>query len=431
MTGDVEAAEAGTDPDPAGLERLATNTEQAQASARWLIGAFAALGTLLVPGLGIAGIGDLEGWRLAAAVVAVAVALIAAILTVAAFVRFVRAGRTELSELAERERSFTDDPLIAYLHRNAGLFQGHATNVEELRQRYIEAHERLADAQQRASAEGPTPGADRVAEAQAILTRLTEVAESIEATARLAGPGDLVLADLANAEKDAAGDKRARLALEYFTSHPEVFEGEAESFHHLRTKLLTARTELVAAKSAAPERKALETAGCKKLATEESVEIAETRVDILNEPIVQIESVAALQDLHQTFERRRLRVALGPLIVAIAMAVFVVAANEPLPDRSDLSGQTIQRIDLSGTKLEKADLSGTTFKDSNLTGADLDGADLAGTRFIGTRCPDGKSSEAEGVGRACKGHLRPPVVRPPRIRPTGSVEPPGGIGGRG
>jgi len=418
-----------TDEDPAGLKDLAALEDDVRASARWLLGAFAAIGALLVPGLGIADIGGLDGWRWDVAIAAVSVAVLATIGTIAGFVRFLRPSRTSLAELAAREKGGGSDRLIARLEDNKLLLQGWADSIQELHERYNDARERLARAQDAASRDSTGAELERVAAAQSAVDSLGAVAAHVEALARLAGPGDLSLADVAAAElrDGSTGAERARLAFDYLNLHPELLGDEADSFSDLRTKLLAARRELVAAEAelAAAEAKA---AAALQSSRTDPVDLAEARAATLEAPITQLQQVADYEDLQLAFAARRWWVALGALIVALAMAAFAVAVNEPPKERADLSGQTVERADLSGTNLEKADLTGTTFKDSNLTGADLDGAKFERTRFTGTsRCPDG--SRAAVVGESCAGHREPPPIRPPVLGPTGSVTPTGAADG--
>lgn len=408
------------DPDPAGLKSIAARTEQVQSSARWLIGALAGVGALLVPGLGLTKLGTLDGTRLGVAIAALAVALLAAIVTIIALGRFLRAGHLSLGDLVERERK-GDDPLIAYLARNPELLREQATSLEQLERLYLEAHEELAGAQRRASKAGPSKAELRLAAAAERLTRLEAVETAVMDAARLAGHPDLTLGDLANVQRtrgsSAPGAEPPKPgtteALAFLAKHPALLAGEAETLDQLRDRLLDARAEVLELE-----------AGGVPAGEHPTVEQAEARVTTLRAIVRQIEPAAGLEDLNLTF-RRRIWVAVLPMIVAVAMGAFVWAANEPPVDRNDLSGVTLRGADLSGANLEHADLSQTTFVDSNLEDADLDGADLEGTRFVSSRCPDGFVTAA-GAGSRCTGHLK--ILKPPDIRPTTRRER-GGDGG--
>src|ERR1700757_5129576 len=81
------ASDAERDPDPGGLGTLGALSDQVRSTARWLIGAFAAVGALLVPGLQLADLGALTGSRLAWALVSAGVGLAAVIIAAAAIAR--------------------------------------------------------------------------------------------------------------------------------------------------------------------------------------------------------------------------------------------------------------------------------------------------------------------------------------------------------
>jgi hypothetical protein len=420
-----EAGSGAPDPDPGGLKSLATSTEQAQGSARWLIGALAGIGTLLVPALGLTKLGALEGTRLAVAIAALAVALLAVLLTIYALMRFVRSGHVSMADLAERERKSPDDPLVEYLKSNDKIFREQAKSPEGVQKLYIEAHENLAEAQRRAAMADPPKHELEAQEAAAALERLKSVEAAVMDAARLAGHPELTLADLANAQRarmragapDPPAKPGVAEALDYLAKHPYVLGGVADTFDELRSKLLDAHTRVLELGA--------ETDDADEVAPE-TVDQAEARLLELDRIIGQVEAVAGLEDLRQTFKRRRWQVAVLPLVIVTALAAFVWASNEPPVDRNDLSGQTIRNADLSGTKLEHADLSDTTFVDSDLTGADLDHTRREGTRFVRSRCPDGHLTASRGPGASCAGHLK--VVAPPDIRPTSGR---GGDDGRG
>ena len=143
--------------DPGGLGALTAQGEQVRASARWVLGAFAAAGASLIPGLGVAGIGSLEGWRAWVAATAVTVAVLAVIASITAIVRFLAPSSTSLDELAARERCGDRDSLVEYFSKSQTLFQGQATSLSHLQKRRTEARERVAQEQERAHAEPRIP----------------------------------------------------------------------------------------------------------------------------------------------------------------------------------------------------------------------------------------------------------------------------------
>jgi hypothetical protein len=392
------------DDDPAGLKALGGFAEQVRSTARWLIGAFAAVGLLLVPALPLSDIGSLEGARMAWAIVAIAVAVAAVIASVIMIVRFLSPGATSLAELAAREAKHgDDDELVAYFSRNKALLQGQARSLSELHERYVKARARWLAALE---AEADDKRLDRVALAQESVDALTAVVDELLAVARLYGPADVSLAQLAAAEgaaEDEVGD-----ALRYLSKHP-AFLGGYPSVRVLREEVARAHEQLLGAQE---EAAAEEEAGA-------SLELIRTELEVIEQPIVQIEAVAAYQDLRLPFLRRRWLVALATALVALAIAGLAVAAHEPEPSKHDFSGKTLNNLDLSGTNLEGAEFEDTTFVDSNLTGADVDKADFDGARFIRTRCPSGVLSTRLG-SRCPKGHLK--LKKPGPVKPVGLLQ---------
>jgi Pentapeptide repeats (8 copies) len=129
-----------TDADPGGLGALSGLSEQVRSTAKWLIGAFAAVGVLLVPGLQLANLGALSGGRLAWALVSALVGIAAVIAATGIITRVVTVSSPSYAELVCREkREAKADPLLKVLNANKTLLQAEAASIEELRAKYGQA----------------------------------------------------------------------------------------------------------------------------------------------------------------------------------------------------------------------------------------------------------------------------------------------------
>jgi hypothetical protein len=186
----AEEAEA---KDPGGLDALDAQVVNVHAAAKWLIGAYAAVAALLVPGVGLADIGGLSDTRLLIAVALGLVALGAAVAAALQVAAVLSSPDPTIGELAAREKE-QGDPLVAYLERNALLFQRRAKGPGDLVGKLEKARDRARLAEQ--ADEAVPDGADeslRMRTKQIALARaadviaLEQVAESVEAVARYEG----------------------------------------------------------------------------------------------------------------------------------------------------------------------------------------------------------------------------------------------------
>jgi Pentapeptide repeats (9 copies) len=149
------AAEAAGDSDPGGLGALSGLSDQVRATAKWLIGAFAAVGLLLIPGLQIANLGAVGGGKLAWALVSAGVGIVMVILAAWIIARLLTVQRPGYAELVSREkRRANGDPLLEVFDANRTLLQAEAATIEELRQHYSEA---IAEREDAYSILNPTP----------------------------------------------------------------------------------------------------------------------------------------------------------------------------------------------------------------------------------------------------------------------------------
>jgi uncharacterized protein YjbI with pentapeptide repeats len=134
------------DPGQAALDALAKLTEQVRASAKWLIGSFAAVGALLVPGLQLADLGSLHGMRLFWAILAAGVAAAAVIYAAVTVARVLGISRPTLAQLAAREeKADPDDALMRLVKANRTLLEREANDLRDLQARYRRARARAAD----------------------------------------------------------------------------------------------------------------------------------------------------------------------------------------------------------------------------------------------------------------------------------------------
>jgi hypothetical protein len=111
----------------------------ARAAAKWLIAAFAAVGAVLVSGVGLSSIGDLSDGRLAAAALAAITAVACVITAVTLVADVLTPSPMTLKDLADRERKRNKarektgtarkgknscDPLVEYLEGDSSFLQG-------------------------------------------------------------------------------------------------------------------------------------------------------------------------------------------------------------------------------------------------------------------------------------------------------------------
>jgi len=193
--------------DPGGLRAL---REGVRTALWWVGGAFAAVALLLLPGLRIADVSALDGWRRLVAIAAAAIGIATATLAFWLVARFVRLGNLSLDELTDEQRSRHPE-IVAYLNRNSTLFAGEADSLDDLQRRYEQAlaavveangEERIAAAALRAhDAATPPPAgaprddeptqrahtqaAQRLESARARVTIIEQAIASVESVARL------------------------------------------------------------------------------------------------------------------------------------------------------------------------------------------------------------------------------------------------------
>src|SRR4051812_46710066 len=118
-------AEARQEPkkaDPGGYGLLDAKVERVRETAKWLVGAFAAVAVLLIPGLQLSDLGGLDGWRLVVAVAAAIAGIVASASAAIIAATFLRPIEPTLRELIEHEAK-KDDPLGTYLRDNRFLLR--------------------------------------------------------------------------------------------------------------------------------------------------------------------------------------------------------------------------------------------------------------------------------------------------------------------
>lgn len=113
--------------------------ERVRASMWWIVGAFGSVALLLLPGIKLADIGALEGWREYAAAAAVVVALLAILAAAISIASFLRLGDVTLEDLTTEHPSKRDRELRAYLSQNTSLLRREANDLAELRRRHDDA----------------------------------------------------------------------------------------------------------------------------------------------------------------------------------------------------------------------------------------------------------------------------------------------------
>lgn len=125
----------------------------ARAAAKWLIASFAAVGAVLLSGIGLSTIGDLSGIRLAAACVAFAAGIAAVIAAVTTVADVLTPAPLTLKELARRQKRRNEgaaesDLLVEYLEGDPSFLQGMASGAEPRRSLIVasEAYETALEA---------------------------------------------------------------------------------------------------------------------------------------------------------------------------------------------------------------------------------------------------------------------------------------------
>lgn len=185
---EAEAADAG------GLKALDKLVEGIHTSAKWLIGGYATVAVLLVPGLGLGSIGALSGGDLVMAGLAGVGAILAALYAAFQVSHVLTSDDPTIGELAARDRREGRepmDPLVRYLRQNPLLFQGRAGGAQELSSKVTAAKDARAAAERHLEEAGAGLSKDQrgrledlVAVKRANVESLELVADSVETVAR-------------------------------------------------------------------------------------------------------------------------------------------------------------------------------------------------------------------------------------------------------
>jgi hypothetical protein len=150
------------EPASTGVDIFDALADRVRESAAWLVGAFGAVGLLLVPGLQLADLGALDDTRLWVALGSVIVAAVALGIAVALIAPLLRSSATTIVDLGKSSRPWAEE-VRAALNANRTLFR-HTTSVGGLIGRDEDARWKLSNVrlQKRATA-------DRLRRAQAAL----------------------------------------------------------------------------------------------------------------------------------------------------------------------------------------------------------------------------------------------------------------------
>lgn len=111
----------------------------ARSAAKWLIASFAAVGAVLLSGLGLSGLGDLAGVDLAIALIAVSVAILSVVLAVILIADVLTPTPVTLKDLADVERARdkagaekdAESDLVQYIESNPSFFQGIGVDAKQ------------------------------------------------------------------------------------------------------------------------------------------------------------------------------------------------------------------------------------------------------------------------------------------------------------
>lgn len=179
-----------------GLSAVDALVDEVHAAARWFLAAFAGVGAVLIPTLGLAQLGALEGLRLVLALLWLLLGVIAALVAATTVASLIAGERPTLADLASREKANARDELVQYFKDNDNLFLGEAGSPAELLEAVERARTKLRAARDAEAELGAVEDDDpeakqerarragEVASAKRALRVLDQVTANVEAVAR-------------------------------------------------------------------------------------------------------------------------------------------------------------------------------------------------------------------------------------------------------
>jgi hypothetical protein len=336
---------------PPPSEAVAKGVDRVREAAKWLIGAFAAIGGVLIAGSQLSSLGGLEGGRLLLAVLAAVLALVGLALAIWLVFDIMLPSQATLHDLVEAERR-GDQGLGTIARDHPELLQGYSKKVAGLQSSY-----RAALIQRRRALEGnyqtpPTVSDDEVLRAN---NRVTSIGYAVDAVLSVAVYLALDRKLRSQSRKwllfaAALGTAVAIIGFVFAANPPQDDEAGGDT-----------------------------TAGLQ-----------------LDGALLPNASLAGQDLSNANLEATTLSDA--DLRAADLRDATITNARW---EGADLRGANLNGADLRNSDLSQADLRGADLSEADLTNADLAEADLAHAKMSGitwsnTTCPDGALSEDKG-----------------------------------